>query len=202
MSQAQRHFCFLPSRSKTHLSAEPPVCGLCLGFSQTSWQIHQRVQQQPPARAATSSSNPQGGEAPSAPGKCTGGLCSLRALFTCLQLWQDVGCSRGCFMDGCGWLEVCLSTPFDPPTHLLTPSPVLTPPWSSAPSFPTQWHSIFPHSRLGYGKTIKPREVLWAVGWFGHPGARKELQPHSHPGEPIPAAEPSFKDVWAEQFVA
>lgn len=29
------------------------MCGLCLGLPQTSWQIHQRVQQQPPARAAT-----------------------------------------------------------------------------------------------------------------------------------------------------
>lgn len=55
------------------------MCGLSSGFSQTSLAIHQRVRQQPTAKAATSSSVPQGGKAPSAPGKRIDGLRSLRA---------------------------------------------------------------------------------------------------------------------------
>lgn len=122
------------------------------------------------ARAATSSSNPQGGKTPSAPGKCTGGPCSLHAPFTCLQLWQDVGCSRGCFfIDGCGWLEIRLPAPFDAPTHLLTPSPLLTPPWSSAPSFPPLWHFILPRTRLGYGKMIQTLRGVVGCGLVWSP---------------------------------
>lgn len=110
------------------------------------------------------------------------------------------GCLRGCFIDGCAWLEICLPTPFDPPTHLLTPSP---PPWSSAPSFPSSVALHPPtHQAWPMGNDPALRGVMgW--GWFGHPGARKELQtPQSKPGEPIPSAEPSFKDVWAEQYMA
>lgn len=55
------------------------MCGLSSGFSQTSLAIHQQVRQQPTAKAATSSSIPQGGKAPSAPGKGIGGLHGLRA---------------------------------------------------------------------------------------------------------------------------
>lgn len=103
------------------------------------------------------------------------------------------------FVDGCGWLEVCLPTPFDAPTHLLTPSPLLTPPWSSAPSFSPLWHFILPRTRLGYRKTIKNPARFRGL-WAGL--VTQVHQPHSHPAEPIPAAEPSFKDVWAEQPMA
>lgn len=59
-----------------------------------------------------------------------------------------------------------------------------------------------PTQQAGLWKKGQTLQVWWAAGWFGHPGAWKELQPHSQPGEPIPAAEPSFKDVWAEQNTA
>lgn len=73
------------------------------------------------------------------------------------------------FIDGCGWLEIRLPAPFDAPTHLLTPSPLLTPPWSSAPSFPPLWHFILPRTRLGYGKMIQTLRGVVGCGLFWSP---------------------------------
>lgn len=113
-------------------------------FVQGSHKLHG----QPPARAASSSSNAQGGKHPQHLGNAQ--VVPALSMPCCLQLWQDVAWQRGCFIDGCGCLGICLPARFDPPTHLFTP------PWSSAPSLPPLWHFILPHSRLGYGKRVRP----------------------------------------------
>lgn len=111
VSQAQKHFCLLPSRPEIQNSPEPPACGPTPGFSQTSLAIHQPVQQQPTAKAVTSSLVSQLGKAALAPGKSRGGFCSLHAGNAAVRDDEEGACpSPTAFVSlSAGWLNTNLS---------------------------------------------------------------------------------------------
>lgn len=192
MSQAQRHFCLVSSRPKTHLSPEPAVCGLCSGLSQTPSEFSSNPQPKlpPPPQILRVGKHPQHAgnaqvvPAPSVP-------CSL--VSSSGRTWVVRG--DGFFIDGCGCLEICLPTPFDAPTHLLTPSPLLTPPQSSAPSFPPPWHFSLPRTRFGLWKNAQILRGAVGCGLVWSPRCTEGAPAQQPPWRAHPTAEPSFEDV-------